>query len=458
MDSSAIKKYFLDFYETPLPNVIPRNYRFSKENRPQIIIGARRIGKTYLLFQRIHELIAEGVRKSQILYLNFEDIAFSDLEANEIPDILEIYWALFPHEIDKTLYLFIDEPQCIKNWDLAILTLMKHNFPIYITGSSSKLLSSEIASAFRGRSTPIFFYSLSFDEFLRFRNFNYQKSLSSKNHALLEALFQEYLEYGGYPEVVLEPEIYRKQQILRNYYDTIIYRDLIERYNIKNGFLIKEFLKTLIKNIANPLSINKIYKDFKSRKINTTTDTLYKYLDILQEIGIFYLVYRYDPSLRREIHSIPKIYLHDLGLISLFSRKNISARYENLVFMELKRKIIYYPFRSIGFWRTPQNREIDFIIRDRDEVIEAIQVSASFLDLKTKKREISSLIMGIRNINQLCEFSLHSGMIITHEISNNEPNNLFEKDIQICIKDLLEWLLEKNKENVKINKENDEKK
>ncbi len=445
MDINAIKRYFLDFYEMPLPHVIARNFKFRDDKRPQIIIGARRIGKTYLLFQRMQELIKKKkIRKSQIIYINFEDIAFYEITVKDIPNLLEIYWSLFTKELDEPLFIFIDEPQSIDNWEKAILSLMKYNFPIYITGSSSKLLSSEIATAFRGRSTSYFFYSLSFDEFLRFRGFKPGTAMSTKESVRFQALFEEYIEYGGYPEVVLESEIYKKQKILADYYDAIIYRDLMERYKLKNGFLVKHFLKTLIKNNGKSISISKIYKDFTSQRIKTTPDMLYHLLNILQETGIFYLVYRYDLSYRREMNSKPKIYLHDLGLFSIITRGDISIRYENLVFLQLQRQIIQNPFRTIGYWRSSKREEIDFIVRDRDDVKELIQVSVDISEPETRNREISSLVKGIKEINALTGLSIHFGTIITQFF---HQDSIYEHEIKIQVKSLQKWLLESSNAN-----------
>ncbi|MHA1719517.1 MAG: ATP-binding protein, partial [Promethearchaeota archaeon] len=439
MDENAIRRYFLDFYEMPFPHVIPRNFKFYGGKRPQIIIGPRRIGKTYLLFQRMHELVEnKRIRKSQIIYLNFEDIAFSEFTVKDTSHLLEIYWSLFPNELDEPLFVFIDEPQVIENWEKVILSLMKYDFPIYITGSSSKLLSSEVATAFRGRSTSYFFYSLSFDEFLRFRGFKPKKSMSTKESANLHSLFEEYIEYGGYPEVVLQPEIYKKQKILADYYDAIIYRDLLERYKLKNSFLVKHFLKTLINNNGKSISISKIYKNFSSQGIKTSPDMLYQLLNILQETGIFYLVYRYDLSYRREMNSKPKIYLHDLGLFSIISGGDPSIRYENLVFLQLQRQITQNPFMTIGYWKSIKREEIDFIVRNRDKIKEVIQVSVDISKPETKDREISSLLKGINEINTITGISLNSGTIITQ---NPHQDSIHELGVKIRLKSLEKWLL-----------------
>ena len=362
LDHYLVEKYFKEFHNTPIPFIIRRDISLSDANRPQMIIGARHVGRTFLMFQKMEELMKSGIRKSQLVYLNFEDTALIELTVQEISQLLEIYWGLFPDEIEQQLYLFIDEAHVIHKWENAIRSLMNYEFPMYITSSSSKLMSNEIASTFRGRATPVYITSLSFREFLRFKKVSDILPRSTKQHAQFQALFKEYVKYGGYPEVVLAPEHYKKKKILRDYFDMIVYKDLVVRYNIKNNNLIKQFIIALMQHVGKEVNINKIHKDFKSRKINTTTDTLYRYFEILQKTGIFYTTYRYELSYRRQMRSSPKLYIHDLGLYSIFHQEQRSAQFENLAFLHLQRYCNQNPNYEISCMKTTQQKEIDLML------------------------------------------------------------------------------------------------
>ena len=442
MDEQILRDYFTDFYETPLPKVITRDITLDASKRPQIVIGARRIGKTYLMFQKMNELIQNGVRKSQILYLNFEHIDLNNLTYKEIPLLLKLYWSIFPEEINQQLYLFFDEIQVIDKWETALRTMMKHNFHIFVTGSSSKLLNHEIATSFRGRATPIFLYTLSFHEFLRFKDFlvlDGLTHLSTKKQAKLQSLFEEYFEYGGYPEVVLEEELHKKNTLLQNYYELIIYKDLIERYQLRNEHLIKEFIKTLIRNTAKEISVRKIFKDFKTRGISATVDTLYRYLSILEDAGIIYTIRRYDLSFRREMNSKPKIYVHDHSLLSLFTKYNYSYKFENLIFMHLKRRSYFEPLNQIYFWKTPTGKEIDFMVLNRDEITELIQATYEMKESSTRHREINSLVSGMIDIERIFKSKIECGKIIHFE----KENTVLEQDAKkIEVINIIKYLLE----------------
>ena len=440
MNESLIRNYFREFYTTPLPTIIPRDISLDAELRPQIVIGSRRIGKTYLLFQKMQELMENGVKKSQILYINFENYVFSDLNFKEILELLKIFWEIFPESIAQQIHLFFDEIQVIDKWETAMRSLtMFKKYPIYISGSSSKLLHFEIATSFRGRATPIFIYTLSFREFLRFKKFPTPKNLNNlglKEKAKLNVLFKEYFEYGGYPEVVLAKDIYKKKELLQNYYDLIIYKDLIERYRIRNEHVIKEFIITLIKTTGREISVRKIYNDFKSRGIVTSVDTLYRYLSILEDAGIFYTLNRYDLSFRREMNYKPKIYVHDNGLLSLFSKEDYSTKIENITFMHLKRRSYFEPLSKIYFWKTKKNKEIDFLLLDRDKIIDLIQATYEMEKPETRKREITSLTESIYDINKMLKSQINEGKIIHY----GKESTVTAEKIKIEIKNVVQYI------------------
>ena len=162
MDKEKIKRYLLDFHDRDF-NLLERDMVLKESNKIQTIIGARRVGKTYLLFNKMLNLEKSGILREQIIYLNFESPILNDLSYKEISEIIEVHWSIFPETIKKKIYLFIDEPQVINKWEVAIRDIYdRYNCHIFLTGSSSKLLSKEIATSLRGRSVTNLLLPLSF--------------------------------------------------------------------------------------------------------------------------------------------------------------------------------------------------------------------------------------------------------------------------------------------------------
>ncbi len=433
-----IVSYFKDFYNKKLPDLVERN-KLLETGELISIIGARKVGKTYLCFQKMKSLIKSGVKKSQILRLNFEIYPLYLIKAHEFEKLLEIYWSIFPEE--KNLYIFIDEPQGIDNWEKGILTLYeKFRYPIFITGSSSKLLSKEIASAFRGLGVKFKFFTLSFIEFLKFNNFKPSLDLSTNEKGQMLKFQRDFLEFGGYPKVVLENQIFNKITILNEYLDSVILRDIIERFNIRNDIIMRTFIPILMKQIGQICSINKIHQDFKSRNIKVTKKTLYSYLMYLEDAMILFRLKKYHSKFKeRNLSSFSKVYVHDLGLATLFSQKNPGRRLENAVFMELLRiKANYNPLWEICYFtHSGSNKEIDFLVIDREDIIMAIQVSYDFSNTKTWERELSSLLEGLHKLN------LEKGFIIT----NNTEKELKKNGKKIFFIPFWKWLLKIDKKN-----------
>lgn len=383
MNREAIKTYYYDFFEKDLSNVIPRN-RLKDTNKIASVIGARRTGKSYLLYDKINELEKKGISRKNIVYLNFENPVLYDISYKDFKKLLEIFWELYPES--KKLYLFIDEPQVIENWSLGIRALYdEFGFPIFITGSSSKLLSKEIATELRGRTLTYNLLPLTFKEYLKFKKFDFS-ILSTKNKGVLLNYLDEFLKYGSYPEIALENDNETKLMILKDYYDLVVYKDLVDRYKIKNTFLIKTFLNLILKSSSKELSINKIFNDIKSQGYKVSKNTLYEYLSMLEDSFFIHPIYNYLS--KRENKSLPKIYLDNIGFYNIFSNQDQGKRLENAVLLHLLNK----NFNKITYWKD-QNNEVDFIFKDK-----AIQVCYEF-DIINQEREIKSLLNCIKKTN-----------------------------------------------------------
>ena len=372
MSKKEMFKYIIkEFHEARLPELYERKLTIPETQKVISLIGLRRAGKTFYFYQLINNLIEDGINPSQILYINFEDDRILPLNVKDLNTILEAYYELYPENTSETLYLFFDEIQNIDNWELFIRRVHdKKNARIYITGSSSKLLSKEIATSLRGRTLSYYLFPLSFEEFLRFRQVTLNKDFEYTDARFrVKKLFSEYLGGGGFPEVVLEAEEL-KQDILRNYFEMFIYRDLVERFSIRNTSLLKSLVKFLITNIGTTFSVNSFYRTIK-KDMPVGKDTLMEYLSYLEDINLVYLVPIFSYSLKKQQVNPRKVYCIDNGLrnaVSFMFSKDEGRLAENLVFLELKRRN-----KEPYYWKN--KGEVDFVIKDRDSSLTAINVS-----------------------------------------------------------------------------------
>ena len=372
MTKKEMFKYIIkEFHEARLPELYKRKLTIPETQKVISLIGLRRAGKTFYFYQLINNLIEDGINPSQILYINFEDDRILPLNVKDLNTILEAYYELYPENTSETLYLFFDEIQNIDNWELFIRRVHdKKNARIYITGSSSKLLSKEIATSLRGRTLSYYLFPLSFEEFLRFRQVTLNKDFEYTDARFrVKKLFSEYLGGGGFPEVVLEAEEL-KQDILRNYFEMFIYRDLVERFSIRNTSLLKSLVKFLITNIGTTFSVNSFYRTIR-KDMPVGKDTLMEYLSYLEDINLVYLVPIFSYSLKKQQVNPRKVYCIDNGLrnaVSFMFSKDEGRLAENLVFLELKRRN-----KEPYYWKN--KGEVDFVIKDRDSSLTAINVS-----------------------------------------------------------------------------------
>ena len=434
METDQIKQYLLDFQKRDFSDVMAREIKLSDSKKIQSILGARRVGKTYLLFSKILQLQSMRIKREQMIYLNFENPVLSDVSYKQIRDVIQIHLSLFPEQSSKHLYIFIDEPQAIEKWELAIRSLHdEFDCSIFLTGSSSKLLSKEIATSLRGRSITTTLLPLSFGEFLKFKGFTEDLSrLDSASKARMENLLDEYLQYGAYPEVVLEPNKDIKLRILKDYYDMTIFKDLVDRYSIKNTKLIKWLINYLTSTSTKSISLNKIYNTLKSEGHKLGKDTLYEYLSMLEDCFFVFTLHRFDPSVKNEGSTLPKVYLDDVGFMSLFSETDLGKRLENAVFLRLMRKKLDDPLTDLHYFKSIDGKEVDFLITRGRKPVLAVQACQSLADMATKEREMDSLLVCMGKLG------LNEGVIVTrHEEAIRKVDG---KKIRIV--PLWKWLTE----------------
>lgn len=420
------KKIILDFHSSPLPDFKTRELDIPLDLKKIItLVGPRRAGKTWYFFQIMARLMACGVSKQQILYINFEDERLGIESDYDV--ILHAYLELYPDQPTDKIYIFFDEIQELPGWEKYVRRLYdKVTRNIFLTGSNAKMLSMEIATSLRGRSLSFEILPLSFSEFLSFRGIDASDRYSTRNSARISASLQDYLVWGGFPELVnIEPRF--KVAILQEYFNVMLYRDLVERYQIKDPSLVKFILKRLISSFTREFSINKLFNDIKSRGIKTGRETVYRIAHQIFSIYMAASVEKYDLSVIKREMSNRKIYLYDNGLASAIHyafSDDYGKLLENLVFIQLRRKT-----REIYFLKN--SYECDFAVFSADSPPMLIQVTDR-LHEGNIKREIKGLLKASDRISDAKKMMLFR----TADI----PANDMGEDIQF--KSVTDWLLE----------------
>ena len=351
----------------------------------KIITGIRRCGKSYFFNLIIEKLINQGVSEEDILLIDLELPQFNKIRTcDELDDVV----LDFLNGRKNKTYLFFDEIQNVKGWEISINSYFKlSDVDIYITGSNSKLLSKELATHLTGRYVSIEMYPFSFNEFL-----DYKKELKDgplfKNdlNTELENYFEEYRTYGGLPVVIASTD--HKEIILKDLYSSIILNDIIERHEIRNIGLFNRIIKFIIQNTGNLISASSIYTYLKNENLKLTKQTIYDYLDYLEQAYIVSKSTREDLVGKKEIMGSEKYYLTDLGFYKSQleeKQENLGRILENIVYLELIRngyKVTVGKFKD---------SEIDFVCRKNNKKL-YIQVTYLLNSKKTVEREFNPLI------------------------------------------------------------------
>lgn len=378
---------------------VPRKVAFPDvENKIRVAIGMRRTGKTYLMFQKIAELLREGVLFTEILYLNLEDDRLLPLSREKLAGLLDGFYSVYPENHEKKCYLFLDEIQNVDDWAIVIRRFFdSKRVEIYLTGSSAKLLSKEIATSLRGRSLATEVWPYDFSEYLVATNKVIDRKLySAITRDKLMHAYRQYLENGGFPEVVSYDQVPR-EQTLQDYVTIVTYRDIIERYAIANPGVIKFMIVSMIANVAKPFSINKFYNDLKSQGYKINKDCLYDYAQHIEDAFLIFLVPLYSESIRKMQVNPKKIYAIDTGLIramTLDHTKDLGRLFENLIYLDLRRQGFI-----VNYYLTQERYEVDFLVQTRQGKKELIQVTWDMTDSETKVREERALTSAMRELS-----------------------------------------------------------
>jgi uncharacterized protein len=422
MNSEFWVRVIKDYFEKELPPTIKRDYIIPLENpinRSITLTGGRRTGKTFEIYNIIKKIL-ENNEKEQTLYINFEraDILPTIEDLNTIK---KTYFEIVPE--NKKTWFFLDEIQNVKKWESFVRQCLDENINVFLTGSSSKLLSKEIATSMRGRNLSYKIYPFSFKEYLNTKEIPIKKYYSTKETNKIKKALQEYIKYGGYPETIIYPE--QKEKLLIEILNTTIYKDVAERERIRNIKALKLTMNALINSTE--FSTHKYYKFLKTQGIKTSKNTIYNYIEYLKDANIIYTNHKNEQSYKKAEQSIPKIYLIDNGILTINNIEDKGRLLENMLFIELKRRN-----QKVSYYKT-QTEEIDFVIQKGKKTIELIQASTNIEQINTKKREIKSLIKASK------ELKCNKLTIITL----NQEETIKEQGKTIKVKPAWKWLLEK---------------
>ncbi len=379
--------------ETPPPVLTRRDATLPPiGGKALAVIGMRRAGKTSYLHQCRADLLAAGRSPNRLIYFNFEDERLAGLAASDLHIIPDTHLRMYPEPSAESVTLFLDEIQLVTGWETFVRRLLDTpGYEIFLSGSSAKLLSREIATSMRGRAWEIAIHPFSFAEFLRHHGHEIPSALSNlsaKKAAALDHHFARYLEIGGLPEAQgLDPA--HRRQLVQGYIDVLLLRDVIERHHVANVTALRWLVRRLLSSPAGLFSVTKFSADLKSQGIPVSRDHLYEFLAHLEDAFLLQSVpVATDSEKRRQVNP-RKVYPADPALIPVFDRSgkaNTGHALESVVFTELQRRRA-----EIAYVKTANGYEIDFLARYPDGSEELIQVCSSIDDPVTRDREVRAL-------------------------------------------------------------------
>lgn len=345
------------------PIFIENLKRFKDEQIIKILCGVRRCGKSTILKSYKNELLSLGVKEQNIIERLYTSVEFdSDFDYRKMYH--ELMVLIEKADKNQTVYLLLDEVQEVENWEKCVNSLFENqNVDIYVTGSNSKLLSSEISTYLTGRFVQIPIYTLSFSEFIDFKKHYFPKNSDNA----LDFYFDLYLKIGGFPFLAktnhTQDENY---QIVEGIFSTVVTRDISKRHNISNLEMFNRVVRFILENLGKTFSAKTIFDFFKSQHRAISIETIYNYLAWLEEAFIIYRCNRYDIQGKNVLKTQEKYYLSDIGFkYSQFgySPKSIAAILENLVYLELRRRGFLIYIGKLA------DKEIDFVATKQDQKI-----------------------------------------------------------------------------------------
>ncbi len=428
MDKAVVKQVIMKYRELLPKSVLHRGVEVFKTpfDKAHVIVGPRRAGKTFLLYQ-----IVKKKKGKEIVFVNFEDNLLDKIRSESLNEILECSKELFGEE----LVFFFDEIQEVERWESFVVSLLNQHYEVYITGSNSRLLSKDIATSLRGKSLSYLLLPFSFSEYLQSQDIILKKNFEYTSVASqVKKKFKEFFTFGGFPEVVLTPDNSLKNKLINNYFDSVLYKDLVDRLQLKNIKLVEITMKYLLNLYAQTFSISGFEHYLKSKKVPYSLEDLYVILKSLQDVFMVMYVKQYSKSFKKSEFSKSKVYLLDVGYASFLSTapSDYGRLLENIVFIELFRREGNTENKNI-FYDQSGTHECDFVITKRDVPTEAIQVTYELND-KNREREINGLLNALGSLN------IKKGLLLTYD----QEEEIRVGNKKIIVTPVWKWLLEKD--------------
>jgi predicted AAA+ superfamily ATPase len=405
MNRESLKYVLRQSTERDLPSVRPRAIELPLDpSKVVTLAGVRRAGKTFLMFDTIRRLLAAGVDRRAVLYLNLADDRLYPVTLPELDAILPAHAELYPETSEGVRYLFLDEVQDVPGWERFVRRVYDtENVRVFVTGSSSRLLTRDLAPALRGRSIGYEVFPLGFAEYASFCGLTLREYDRASEARLRHAL-EAYVQWGGMPELVLADEPLRPL-ILRDYAALLFYRDVVERYSVRNEHLMRLLLQWCAARPAALLSVHKLHRDLASQGVSASKNTLYEYLGHLEDAYLVFRIPRHEPSIRKREQNPKKVYLIDPALGRAFTaapRRDRGAWLENLVFLHLRRS-------TRDLFYAANGSELDVVVPGADGV-DFYDVTWSLEDPETAQRERASLAFGAER------YPHGRGHLIAHDV------------------------------------------
>ncbi|MFO8073652.1 MAG: ATP-binding protein [Polyangia bacterium] len=430
---ALIEKLIGDFHERELPALTPRSTVLpALYGKIDSIIGMRRSGRTTFLFQRMRELLEEGVPKESLLYVNFDDDRLRRMRLEELGRVTEVYYRLYPELKDRRCHFFFDEIQNIDGWEAFARRLLDtENAQIAITGSSAKLLSREIATSLRGRSLATEIFPFDFAEALAHGGVEPpgRRPAGSRARARLTNALRGYLAVGGFPEVQGVAG-HLRTRILQEYVDLVVYKDVVERHLVRNVLPLRILTHKLLAEPASRFSVNKFYNDLRSQGVTCTKNAIYEHLDQLVDAYLVSAIAIHSRSERVRRVNPRKVYPVDPGLATAYRSSpsaDLGRQLETFVFDHLRRSS-----SAISYYQTRGGFEVDFIASFDGGDPALVGVAASLSDRETATRERRALS------EAMAELGLRTATLVTLE----EEDTVQEGSARIEVVPAWKWALQ----------------
>jgi len=393
MMRDVLKQKLADALVAQPPNSTAREVRLPAVARKALaVVGMRRVGKSTLLWQQLAARLQAAVPRNQLALLNFEDERLAGIVATDLSWLWDEYCRLVPSARDGRSCLFLDEIQVVPGWETFVRRLLDTEpVQVFLSGSSARLLSRELATAMRGRALEVCLYPFSFGEYLRHHGQTPPTDpqfITSADRSELERHFLEYLQTGGFPEAQ-GLAVADRIQLLQGYVQTTVFRDVAERYQVSNLHALRMLARQLLSQPAALFSVQKVFQDFRSQGVAVAKDSLHQMLGYLEDAFLVATVPIEAASERKRQVNPRKAYPVDPGLIAAFDRSgraNTGHTLETAVLVELLRRRA-----EIAYVRTPRGFEVDFLARYPEGRRELIQVCAELADATVREREFRAL-------------------------------------------------------------------